>query len=202
MKNLIFVLLALFAFGVSTASADTLTFVGTGPNYVGSTYTYPYSFEINGATSTTQLMCLSYDNEIVNGESWTVTTSSLVGLSSKYLESAWLLNDANKNPANAINDNLAAWGLFSSDTPITSASNVQLSLAITNYVNVNPNDFVLYVPTTPANIKNGAGGSIVPQTFIGVAPTPEPSSLLLFGGGLLFMAFLGKNRILSIKETR
>ena len=62
-----------------TVHADTLQFVGTGSNTVGNVYAYPYYFHVNGSAALTPLMCLSFDNEIVNGESWSAIAEPLAG---------------------------------------------------------------------------------------------------------------------------
>ena len=72
------------------------------------------------------------------------------------------------------------------------ASNVQLALAEAGYGSINPSEFVKYVPDANPSIRNGNGGSLVPQTFIGIAQTPEPGSLVLLGSGLLLMAVAGR----------
>jgi len=103
----------LFSLFVGTATADTLTFTGTGSNSVNGVYTYPYYFSVNGSATQETLMCLSYDNEITTGESWRVYDVAITTNSEK--ESAWLYNDAGLNSTNDVNDNLAAWSLFSNN---------------------------------------------------------------------------------------
>lgn len=200
MKNLICILFVIFA--SVFANADTITLTSLGSNTLGEVYTYPYYFDINGSSTNIPLMCISYDNEIVLGESWTVTTTSLIGLSPLYLETAWLLNDAIANPSSSRYDNLAAWGLFSNNVPIDSNSNIQLVLAINNYKNINPNDFVLYTPTNPVIIVNGSGGTAIPQTFIGVSSVPESSSLAFIGLGLMFLYVVGKKKYQLIESRK
>lgn len=197
-RSLWFVILSLvLALTASTTHADTLQFLGTGGNTVGSVYAYPYYFSIDGSHISVAMMCLSYDNEIVSGESWQAVKESLVGLDSRYDEAAWLLQDATDHPANAGNDNLAAWGLFAADVPVTAGSEGQLALAEDGAGGVDLFRFVVYAPAALPEIQNGAGGSPVPQTFIGIVqtPVPEPGSLLLLGTGLMVVGWVGRRGV-------
>ena len=197
-KSLWFAILSLvMVLTASITHADTLQFLGTGGNTVGNVYAYPYYFSIDGSQTPTAMMCLSYDNEIVGGESWQAVRESLVGLDSRYDEAAWLLQDATDHPANAGNDNLAAWGLFAADTPVTAGSNEQLALAEDGAEEIDLSRFVVYTPAALPEVRNGAGGSPVPQTFIRIVqtPVPEPGSLLLLGTGLMVVGWMGRRRV-------
>jgi len=67
MKNLA-LLFALCAVSMQFASADTLTVTGTGSNQTDGVYAYPYYLSLDGGPSQ-GMMCLSFDNEISQGES-------------------------------------------------------------------------------------------------------------------------------------
>jgi len=182
-KSILFVL----TFALATfARSTTLTYVGAGSDVVGNIYAYPYYLEVDGAAAL-PMMCLSYDNEIVAGESWSVTEAAPASIQG--LEAAWLLQDAVDNPVNAGDDNLAAWGLVASDVPVTSGSIAQLTAAEGGYGSIDANDFVIYTPEAQLDIINGIGASVIPQTFIGLVATPEPSSLTMLGLGLGALAW-------------
>ena len=168
---------ALCAICTQFASADTLTLTGTGSNQTDGVYAYPYYLSLNGGTSQ-DMMCLSFNNEITQGETWNVTPTAVVGTLDK--EAAWLYSDAKKNLGNDIDDQLAAWSLFASNVPMTAGSDAQLANALAS-INTETQafyyQFVIYVPT---GNPSAAG---YPQTFI--SETPEPWPLLMLGTGLL-----------------
>ena len=105
-------LFALCAVSTQIALADTLTLTGTGSNQTNGVYTFPYNLSLDG-TPSVAMMCLSFNNEISQGETWNVTPTAVTGTLDE--EAAWLYSDAENNPGNDIDDQLAVWALFASN---------------------------------------------------------------------------------------
>ena len=149
-------------------------------------YTYPYNFSIDGSSSTTALMCYIYFDEIYEGETWTATVTPInSSSSSKDLELAYLFSVASNpsTPEPTVADaQWAAWELF--DPGLTAptqngVSQTDVSTLLTDAGNADASDFYsgyqLYVP-----YSGWPDGEDTPQSFVGAAPTPEPSSCLLY----------------------
>ena len=185
------------------ADSVTLTLENVYPgNNSGGVYTYPYNFSIDGSSSTTALMCYIYFDEIYEGETWTATVTPInSSSSSKDLELAYLFSVASTSTSapTVADAQWAAWELFDTDDPGLTAPdqngvsqtgvNTELSntaFAISSDPSAFYSGYVLYTPYSGWPLGDG-----IPQSFIGdPPPAPEPSSLLLFGTGLLGLAFV------------
>jgi hypothetical protein len=214
-----------FAAISQVSKADTLLFNGPASSqtvYAGSqsvspenVYVYPYNFSVNGSSTNTQLMCISFDNEITTGESWNVNVETIAqaaggnAVVQTGLEmDAWLYSQiTSTSTQQQITDvQMAAWAVSDPtvanskyDPFYTGANEIAINNLLSEaYNNAKPadlsnyNNYVVYVPTS----WNSADGE--PQTFIGDPPpaaTPEPGSLALLGTGLLGMGGFVRRRM-------
>ena len=173
------------------ANSVTLT-LETAPTSYGGDNVYPYNFSVNSSTSTIPLMCIDFYNHIDFGETWTATIGTISTTADE--EAAWLFNDANialkaNNTLQAEDDQWAAWKAINSAVTLPDGgSATQLADAVAA-IAVEPasfyKNFVIYTPVA-GSWPSSEGTS--PQDFIGYAPTPEPTSLILLGTGMLGLA--------------
>jgi hypothetical protein len=194
------------------ADVMTVTLEGVGGQSSGTNpdvYVYPYYFSFNGSATLTPLMCISYENEIYFGESWTANMVPVSG-NELYVEAAYVLAQAAAPGASANTVAVAQWANWELFDPNDTALLANLpagyqpqidSLLATASAfavnNINTTDFPnidIFIPI--AGTQPSYDG--YPQTFVGdpdpPGPAPEPSSYLLFGTGLLGLAVLGYRR--------
>jgi len=123
-------------------------------------------------------MCLSFNNEISQGETW---PSLLPPLRERWTRRPlWLFNDAKRNrhletpkPSSMTKCRMS---LFASDVPTTAGSDAQLALAVSDSSSEPAGFYSQVVFYTPTGAPSGYGS---PQTFIAETPTPEPEPLLI-----------------------
>jgi hypothetical protein len=187
-----------FCTGSALASSTvSMQLTSVGGNSAGGVYTYPYNFSINGAAPV-PLICDSYDNEVIVGETWKATVSSLLsgkGLFGSQLldyKAAGLIFKSILNGTLSANaGNFAIWGLFSTNAQNNSyfqssgagAIESQYLAMASTAKNSAFNGLVLYTPIPGTQSWGGTA-----QEYIGYSPVPEPGTLTLFGTGLLSLS--------------
>ena len=218
LKSALFALpLSLVLLAPHASFADTLTLENTDNGI------FPYNFSIDGSSQWTALSCLNDTREVQDGETWQVTELSLVNFTGttdhgqtteKELdEDAFLDSKYNTGFAGATNDEIqkAIWDIQdpSDFFGLNSIEKALVNDAATFYAS-NPDttdaafysQFTVYIPTS----TNEGGRLGEPQQFMGYTPTPptvtpEPSSLLLFGTGLLGTVGIMRRRVMKTQTA-
>ena len=204
------ILLTIVLFTAAMASATTFTLTGTGGQSVGGYYIYPYFGQLdNGPTIT--VTCNDFTTEVGIPASW---NASIVQLSLGDVSAAKFgsLPDALRNYEVAfyLIDKLAAgnqdvaglqlsvWYIFDAGDPalqnviIANGYFGDVATWLTDGFNNAPTDLAAYAGDYIITPVPGSSGQ--EQLYEKSAPTPEPSSLMLLGSGILGLAGILRKR--------
>lgn len=184
MSKRILLLLAILTLSLA-ASATTvdMQFNGAAGGSYNGVYTYPYNVSVDGQNQL--LMCVGYNEHIVDGETWQATVESIVSTHDQQL--AWLFLQAGQNSDFGVKAdiNAAAWFLNEGTPQLDEGAQFWYNEALSqDFTDGEFQGVVKYVPIDGTQSWQGE----TPQEFLGDASVPEPTTLMMLGTGVLGVA--------------
>ena len=212
-----FVVLAVTLCIPSLAKADTVavTLTGVSGGVQGGVYTSPYYATV-GSLQDVPIVCDDYSHEVYMGESWTASVSTFADLSQArfwqtsggsqaadqaatlqlYDEAAYLFNELYLQPSQRGDISFALWAIFDPSQVESSAgwdSNAAWWLASARTQTFTAGEFSNFEVLTPIAPTS-------PQEYL--VRTPEPSTALLLGIGLLAMVAFSRRKAWGFQPAK
>jgi PEP-CTERM motif len=212
-----FIVLAVALSIASTAKADsvTVTLTGVSGGVQGGVYTSPYYATV-GTSANVPIVCDDYSHTVYMGESWTASVSTFADLSNArfwqtgggslaanqaatlhlYDEAAYLFNELYLQPGQSGDISFALWAIFDPTEVKSSAgwtSTAAWWLASAQSQTYTAGEFSNFKVLTPISPTS-------PQEYL--VRTPEPSSALLLGIGLLAIFAFSRRKAWGFRSAQ